>query len=59
MRPITEHIPKPLVEVAGRTLIDHILDPLAEAGVALAVVNVHYRAEQMEQHLAARTAPQC
>src|SRR6478752_3310910 len=57
MRPITEHIPKPLVEVAGRTLIDHILDPLAEAGVSLAVVNVHYRAEQMEQHLAARTAP--
>lgn len=57
MRPITEHIPKPLVEVAGRALIDHILDPLAEAGVSIAVVNVHYRAGQMEQHLAGRTAP--
>jgi MurNAc alpha-1-phosphate uridylyltransferase len=57
MRPITETIPKPLVTVAGRTLIDHILDPLAEAGVQTAVVNVHYRAEQMERHLAGRRAP--
>ncbi len=57
MRPITETIPKPLVKVAGRALIDHILDPLAEAGVGAAVVNVHYRAGQMEQHLATRTAP--
>lgn len=57
MRPITETLPKPLVAVAGRTLIDHILDPLAEAGVGTAVVNVHYRAEQMERHLADRSAP--
>lgn len=57
MRPITDTTPKPLVEVAGRTLIDHILDPLAEVGVTTAVVNVHYRAEQMEAHLARRRAP--
>lgn len=57
MRPLTEAMPKPLVSVAGRALIDHILDPLAEAGVLTAVVNVHYRADQMEQHLAARREP--
>ncbi|PSC03354.1 mannose-1-phosphate guanylyltransferase [Alsobacter soli] len=57
MRPITDSIPKPLVEVAGRALIDHILDPLAEAGVKTAVVNVHYRADQMEAHLRERARP--
>lgn len=57
MRPITERIPKPLVRVAGKTLVDHILDPLAEAGVDLAVVNVHHLADQMVAHLAERRRP--
>ena len=57
MRPLTDTMPKPLVKVAGRALIDHVLDRLADAGVARAVVNVHYLAEQIERHVAARTAP--
>ncbi len=57
MRPLTATRPKPLVEVAGTTLLDRALDHLAAAGVANAVVNVHYFAEQVEAHLAARTAP--
>ena len=58
MRPITDVKPKPLVEVAGKTLVDHVLDKLAEAGVARAVVNVHHHADQMEAHLAARRTPE-
>ena len=58
MRPLTDRIPKPLVPVAGKPLIDHVLDRLADAGVARAVVNVHYMADQIEQHLAYRTRPQ-
>jgi MurNAc alpha-1-phosphate uridylyltransferase len=57
MRPLTERLPKPLVEVAGKPLIDHVLDRLAAAGVERAVVNVHYLAEQIERHLRGRTAP--
>lgn len=57
MRPITDVKPKPLVEVGGKTLIDHVLDKLAEGGLAKAVVNVHHHADQMEAHLAARSAP--
>jgi MurNAc alpha-1-phosphate uridylyltransferase len=57
MRPLTSTRPKPLIEVADKALIDHMLDRLAEAGVETAVVNVHYFAEQIERHLAARTAP--
>ena len=57
MRPITEAIPKPLVKVGGRTLIDHCLDRLAEAGVTRAIVNVHWLADQIEAHLATRDAP--
>jgi N-acetyl-alpha-D-muramate 1-phosphate uridylyltransferase len=58
MRPLTDKVPKPLVPVAGKPLIDHVLDRLADAGVARAVVNVHYMAAQIEQHLAYRTRPQ-
>ena len=57
MRPLTERMPKPLVEVGGKPLIDHVLDRLAEAGVERAVVNVHHFAEQLERHLAPRTKP--
>jgi MurNAc alpha-1-phosphate uridylyltransferase len=57
MRPITDRIPKPLVEVAGKTMLDHVLDPLAEAGIATAVVNVHHLADQIEAAVAARSAP--
>ena len=54
MRPLTEDRPKALVEVAGRALIDHVLDRLADAGVETAVVNVHWFADRLEAHLAAR-----
>jgi MurNAc alpha-1-phosphate uridylyltransferase len=58
MRPLTASQPKPLVRVAGKPLIDHALDRLAEAGVGRAVVNVHYLADALEAHVTARTAPQ-
>jgi len=58
MRPLTDNMPKPLVKVAGRPLIDHVLDRLVEAGVERAVINIHHFADQMQQHLARRTAPQ-
>ena len=51
MRPITDTIPKPLVKIAGKPMIDYALDALAEAGVERAVVNVHHHADQMEAHL--------
>lgn len=54
MRPLTATRPKPLVEVAGRTLIDHTFEHLRAAGVKRAIVNVHYLADQMEAHLKAR-----
>jgi MurNAc alpha-1-phosphate uridylyltransferase len=57
MRPLTNKMPKPLVEVGGKALLDHVLDRLAEAGVVRAVVNVHHFAEQIERHLASRTKP--
>src|SRR3954468_22019894 len=57
MRPLTEHMPKPLVPVAGRPLLDHVLDKLADTGVTEAVVNVHYLADQIIDHVASRTLP--
>ncbi|MEB3415207.1 nucleotidyltransferase family protein [Alteriqipengyuania sp. WL0013] len=57
MRPLTATQPKPLVRVAGKALIDHTLDRLAEAGVGKAVVNVHYLADALEAHLRERASP--
>ncbi len=57
MRPLTDTTPKPLVPLAGRALLDHVLDRLADAGIARAVVNVHYLADRIERHLAGRTRP--
>lgn len=54
MRPLTDTTPKALVTVAGRPLIDHVLDRLVTAGIETAVVNVHHFADQMEAHLATR-----
>ena len=58
MRPITEHMPKPLVRVAERTLLDRALDHLEAAGVPRAIVNAHYFADQIVAHLKTRTRPQ-
>lgn len=58
LRPITDRIPKPLVSVGGRALIDHAIDRLDEVGVPKVVVNVHYKAEMMVRHLEARSHPE-
>lgn len=57
MRPLTATMPKPMVRVAGKPLIDHALDRLETAGVGKAVVNVHYLADALEAHLATRQNP--
>src|SRR5580704_5812200 len=57
MRPHNGSIPKPLVAVGGKALIDYSLDRLAEANVERAVVNVHYLADELERHLASRQRP--
>jgi MurNAc alpha-1-phosphate uridylyltransferase len=57
MRPLTDNLPKPLVRVAGRTLLDHVLDKLGAAGVTEAVVNVHYLPDQIIDHTAGRARP--
>lgn len=57
MRPLTNGTPKPLVQLAGRALIDHVLDGLAAADIGQVIVNVHYFAEQIERHLQDRAQP--
>ena len=57
MRPFNGQIPKPLVQVGGKALIDYVLDRLADAGVERAVVNVHHLADQIERHIASRQRP--
>jgi MurNAc alpha-1-phosphate uridylyltransferase len=57
MRPLTEMRPKPLIEVAGRTMLDRALDSLVEVGVTDVVVNTHYLGAMIHDHLAARAAP--
>lgn len=58
MRPLTLGRPKPMVRVAGKPLIDHALDRLRDAGIARAVINVHYLAETIEAHLKDRSEPE-
>jgi len=58
MRPFTDIVPKPLIKVAGKALIDHVLDRLSDAGVERAVVNIHHLADEMQRHLAGRRRPQ-
>ena len=57
MRPYNGHLPKPLVTVGGKSLIDYGLDRLSDAGVERAVVNVHHLADAVERHLAPRRKP--
>ena len=57
MRPLTDRMPKPLVPVAGRPLLDHVLDKLGAVGVTEAVVNIHYLGDQIIQHVASRKRP--
>jgi len=54
MRPLTNTMPKPLVKVRGKALIDHVIDRLVAAGVKTIVVNVHYMGDQIVSHLASR-----
>jgi N-acetyl-alpha-D-muramate 1-phosphate uridylyltransferase len=57
LRPVTETLPKPLIEINGRALLDHTIDRLVMAGVKSVVVNVHYKAAMMRAHLARRERP--
>jgi MurNAc alpha-1-phosphate uridylyltransferase len=54
MRPLTATRPKPLVEVMGKPLVDHVIDHLRAAGITKIVVNVHYLADSLEAHLVKR-----
>jgi MurNAc alpha-1-phosphate uridylyltransferase len=58
MRPISDSVPKPLLEIGGRTLLDHALDRLALVGVERAVVNLHYKADMVAAQLARRRRPE-
>ena len=58
MRPLTATRPKPMVRVLGKPMLDHALDKLSEAGIARAVVNVHYLPEMIEAHLRTRKSPE-
>jgi N-acetyl-alpha-D-muramate 1-phosphate uridylyltransferase len=57
LRPVTDILPKPLVEIDGRSLLDSAIDRLASAGVERVVVNTHYKAEMVARHLARRDHP--
>lgn len=57
MRPLTDLMPKPLVPLKGKPLIDHVLDRIAAAGIPRAVVNVHFGADALEAHLRTRERP--
>ncbi len=55
MRPLTDDKPKPMVELDGRPMIDHVLARLAKAGIQRTIVNLHYKGDVLENHLKART----
>ena len=57
LRPVTETLPKPLIEINGRTLLDHAIDRLVLAGIESIVVNVHYKAAMIAAQLARRDRP--
>lgn len=57
MRPLTDTMPKPMISIAGKTLLDRGLDALDAAGIGKAIVNVHYLPQQIIDHVAARTRP--
>jgi MurNAc alpha-1-phosphate uridylyltransferase len=57
LRPVTDHLPKPLVEIAGKALLDHAIDRLEAAGVERVVVNLHYKGEMIAARLAERQHP--
>ncbi len=57
MRPITHRLPKPLIPLGGRALLDHAIDRLAAVGVEQVAVNAYYKAEMIAAHLATRHAP--
>ncbi|MDF3033595.1 MAG: Nucleotidyl transferase [Alphaproteobacteria bacterium] len=58
LRPLTERTPKPLIQVGGKTMLDHALDQLAAVGVSRCVVNTHHLADQIQAHLKGRTYPE-
>ena len=58
LRPLTNKLPKPLVQVGGRTLLDRTIDRLVDAGVGRVVVNVHHRGHLIERHLGRRRSPE-
>jgi MurNAc alpha-1-phosphate uridylyltransferase len=57
MRPLTDLLPKPMVRLKGKALIDHVLDRIAAAGIPHAVVNIHFQADALEAHLKTRERP--
>jgi N-acetyl-alpha-D-muramate 1-phosphate uridylyltransferase len=57
LRPVTDHLPKPLVEIAGQSLLDHAIDRLEAAGVERVVVNLHHKGEMIAARLAERRHP--
>jgi MurNAc alpha-1-phosphate uridylyltransferase len=58
MRPLTEKLPKPLIPVAGKAMLDRVLDHLAASGVGACVVNTHHEGEMIAEHLADRESPE-
>ena len=58
MRPLTDDRPKPMVEVGGKMMIDWVLDDLADAGFSSAIINLHYHADLLRQHLSTRQTPE-